>query len=374
VESARTSDINKFTEIKGNPISKVGVFQYLGRSISAECEPDRIYNVYRPAEELSHPDCINSFKLLPLVDDHAMLGVSEDGLLPAEEKGVHGVIGEDVYFDFPYLRSNLKLFSQKLGGIIDAGKKDLSAGYRCLYEKASGVFDGKPFDYIQRSIRGNHLALVDEGRMGRDVAVLDHLTFTIDAKELPIMNKEEIKAVLDEALKPVLDANVKLTERVAKLQAAHDAAEEEEKKATEDADAEEEAAKKAETGEDADEDKDDKKDGMDAAETKKALKETQDALEDFRKNGIKSLMVEASRRDALAEKVSHFIGAFDFKEKTLNEVAVYAADKLDIKAPKGAELAYVEGFLHNREVPKAHKTAEDAKAKSSEIDSYLTAK
>src|SRR5512146_542332 len=64
--SARILDQNGFFEVKRNPISKVGVFPYSGRSIGAE-NPDQIYRVYRPAEELGSAECIESFKLLPFV-------------------------------------------------------------------------------------------------------------------------------------------------------------------------------------------------------------------------------------------------------------------------------------------------------------------
>ena len=76
-ETARVEDINGYITIEKNPISRSGVFQYLGRSIGAP-EPDKIYNVYRPAEEFT-PETIDSFKLLPIVDDHTMLGPQEKG-------------------------------------------------------------------------------------------------------------------------------------------------------------------------------------------------------------------------------------------------------------------------------------------------------
>src|ERR1700722_3410016 len=106
--SAREYDTNGWYEIKGNPISKVGVFPYSGRSISPDLDADKIYHVYRPEEELSHPDCIDSFKLLPWVDTHpqALLGPEETGRVPAEQKGVEGVIGEDVYFKDGVLYGN----------------------------------------------------------------------------------------------------------------------------------------------------------------------------------------------------------------------------------------------------------------------------
>jgi len=98
MDSARVPDINGWPEIRSNPLSKVGVFPYSGRSIPGAPEPDRAYNVLRPAEELSDPECIQSFKLLPWIDNHVMLGKEDDGLMPAEKKGVQGVIGEEVFW------------------------------------------------------------------------------------------------------------------------------------------------------------------------------------------------------------------------------------------------------------------------------------
>ena len=130
---------------------------------------------YSAREELSDDDCIDSFKLIPWVDEHDMLG-DDPGTIAAESKGVEGVIGEEVYFDKDdgTLKGNMKIFSENLKRIIEDGKKELSCGYRCTYEVKSGVFDGEKYDIIQRNMRGNHLATVDEGRMGPEVSVLDN--------------------------------------------------------------------------------------------------------------------------------------------------------------------------------------------------------
>src|SRR5690554_3928966 len=85
--SNRTYDINGWAEIKGNPLSKVGVFPYSGAQISPDLGPDKIYYVYRPEEELNNQETIDSFKLIPWTDDHTMLGKSDEGLTPAELKG-----------------------------------------------------------------------------------------------------------------------------------------------------------------------------------------------------------------------------------------------------------------------------------------------
>ena len=116
--SARQYDLNGWAEIKGNPLSKVGVFPYYGKTIDPSLIPDKIYMVLRPEEELADPETIQSFRLLPWVDDHPdeLFGPEDAGRLPPEKKGIEGVIGEDVFFDSNtgMLRGNIKLFSDNL--------------------------------------------------------------------------------------------------------------------------------------------------------------------------------------------------------------------------------------------------------------------
>lgn len=189
--SARVSDVNGWFEVKRNPISRVGVFDYSGRQLGFKDEPEasRIFKVYRPPEELGNTATLESFKLVPWVDEHAMLGPEAQRVMPsialaAEQKGIQGVIGQDIEFDGDTLYGNVKVFSDAMAALIDSGKKELSAGYRCKYDMTPGthpVFGA--YDAVQRNIRGNHLATVKEGRMGPSVAVMDSFTFTFDAKD-----------------------------------------------------------------------------------------------------------------------------------------------------------------------------------------------
>lgn len=176
-------DHNEFWLIENNPLSKAGVFPYLGKQISDELEPDKVYNVLRPEEELANDEAINGFKLLPIVDEHDMLG-SGDGMVPAENKGVHGVIGENVYSKDGVVYGDLKIFSEHLKDQIESGKKQLSMGYFCDYDLTPGVYNGQPYDAVQKNIRGNHVALVEQGRMGADVRVMDK-KITFDSIDKP---------------------------------------------------------------------------------------------------------------------------------------------------------------------------------------------
>lgn len=122
--SARITDSNGWYTIPNNPISKAGVFPYKGSLIGAS-DPSKIYNVFRPPEELSNKATLDSFKLVPLINDHVMLGKDKPGYVPAEKKGVHGVLGEQIKFDenTGMMLGNIRVFSESLDEAIEFGKE-----------------------------------------------------------------------------------------------------------------------------------------------------------------------------------------------------------------------------------------------------------
>ena len=166
---AKTIDKNGYWFIPHNPISKVGIFDYLGSSISDECEPNKIYKVFRSGETLlaSVPTWDNPPK--PFINDHTMLG---EGFTEIDNRPVQGVITNPVYED-GVLYADITVYSEKLKELIESGKKELSLGYFCKFEKQPGEYDGEPYEYIQTNMVGNHIALVDAGRCGSDVKVFD---------------------------------------------------------------------------------------------------------------------------------------------------------------------------------------------------------
>lgn len=360
--SAQQHDINGFVTIHGNPLSKEGVFEYSGAQIGLTGpDADKIVKVYRPAEELADPECIESFKLIPFVDEHAMLGSEDEGMLPAERKGVQGMVGEDVYFDAPYLRGNLRIVSESLKNAIRHGKVELSPGYRCKYELTPGVWDGQHYDAIQRHIRANHLALVTEGRTGPDVRVLDGMTFTIDAKELAAMADQEvkdqdggerIKALLAE-LKPMLSEQEGVREMLREFGLKMDREDESEgERKMEIAKAE---GEDKDTAPAATEDKE-AKDACKDEDVKAALDAALKRIAKLEKGAAtmdSALVSSIADRDALAGRLSQFVGTFDSARMTVADVAKYGVQKLGIKCPAGAERIALDSWMQGR-TPEQH--------------------
>lgn len=166
-------DRSNFWLVRNNPIIKTGVFPYLGRQIGPECEPEKIYNVLRPEEELFSDTAISSFNLIPITVGHALLGSRAEGFVPPEEKGVDGTTGENSKRQGDKVINDIKLYSERIKDEIQNGKKELSAGYFCDFVPERGVWNGRHYDFVQRNIAGNHIALVEKGRNGADVRVMD---------------------------------------------------------------------------------------------------------------------------------------------------------------------------------------------------------
>lgn len=369
--SARTSDINGYIDIADNPISKIGVFPYLGSQMGLK-DPalaGRVFMVLRPEEELSDPECIKSFQLLPFVDEHAMLGAEDKGGLPAERKGVQGFIGEQVRYERPYLRGNIRIVSESMKNTIDSGKIELSPGYRCIYDLTTGVWEGQNYDAVQRRIRGNHLALVDEGRTGADVAVLDAMTFTIDTKEFGPMAEEnpagteDIKSLLAK-LKPLLKEQSDMAAALAELgitmpgatPAVTEEVIDEDPAKLPGAATDEDPAKLPAAATDEEPKMAEIAAAMDSMS--KLLKglTTQVAALQIAQTGMDAALVAGiAERDELAKNLSNFVGTFDSARMTTGQVAEYGCKQLGIPTVKGQELGALKAWMHGREAP--HKRA-----------------
>ena len=206
--SARKVDENGFLFVKGCPISSFGIFDYSAGQLGLPGDPNRIVKVYRPESAVNDPETLESFKNVPFIIDHEMLSGFEGddaGASAPEDKGIDGVLTSNVYYDAPWMRGDLKIFSRQAQQALRKKKRDLSLGYSCDFELKPGVFDGQPYEVVQTNMRGNHIALVDEGRVPGarvlDGLCFDHLNFDVrPSDEGSIMKKGKRSAAADNAV------------------------------------------------------------------------------------------------------------------------------------------------------------------------------
>ena len=189
--------VNGYLRVADNPFTREQVAQYRGREIpngeANGLKPNEIYNVYRPASELSKPETIASLKEIPLLLEHA----TYDPQNPPKER-VIGAAGSNPVWEAPYLKNSLTFHNAKAIHLLESGAmKELSLGY--YYDpvfKKGTTKDGQSYDVIMTNIRANHIALVEEGRAGPDVAVHDSKPKDFN-KGLQSMDKDENNAVTD---------------------------------------------------------------------------------------------------------------------------------------------------------------------------------
>ncbi len=170
-ETARHFDVDGRMHVKISNISKSNVCPYYGREIPNSeqmgLEPDKMYRLWRAPDELLKS--LPTWNNLPLLDGHVATSADK----PQKDRVV-GSTGTDAGFSDPYLTNSLVIWDGGAIALVEANKqRELSCGYRYVADMTPGTIDGEEYDGVMRSIVGNHVALVEEGRAGSDVLVGD---------------------------------------------------------------------------------------------------------------------------------------------------------------------------------------------------------
>lgn len=169
--SARSIDENGFLHVGGSHITKATVNPYYGREIpnwqDAGLDPDKVYYGLRDPKELQAS--LKTWEGLPLHIEHHIDSADEPEKLTRV-----GAVGTGAVWNPPYVDAPLTVWD---GGAIDAIEdgsfRELSCAYRYDPDFTPGTYEGINYDFVMRNIRGNHVALVEEGRAGPDVVVAD---------------------------------------------------------------------------------------------------------------------------------------------------------------------------------------------------------
>lgn len=158
-----------FLKVPGR-VARTGIQDYLASELGLDGNPLRIVKVYRPEEEVFSSDSLASYAGVDVTDDHP------DGLVTSKTfKSVTvGTVVESGVKDGDYVVANLIIKDETAIKNIESGKSELSAGYTAEYVNEPGVTaDGVEYEFIQRDIRINHVALVDKARAGAMARIFD---------------------------------------------------------------------------------------------------------------------------------------------------------------------------------------------------------
>ena len=273
------------------PICRTGTQEYLPQEIGVE-EDKPIITALRTPAEVFKPAAIASFEGKPVTDEHPPVALDSSNY-SAYTKGAVQNVRRGTGEDDDKLVCDIVIYDSTLISKVEAGKREISCGYDCKYIPNG---DGT---YHQAGIIGNHVAIVDSGRAGHDVAIKDakpkggkrmakksilqrmFASFVKDAEPEEI--QEAAKAVSDaengpdkapdapdtgkdDDLQEVMDAIDALNERISNITASRNEAPDD----TEDADPDEEGPDNATESLDALEDQlspDDEEEGDDTQDS-----------------------------------------------------------------------------------------------------------
>lgn len=220
-----------FLKVPGR-VARTGIQEYLARELGLDGDPMRVVRVYRPEDEVFNDASLSTYDASDVTNNHPHALVTA-----ATYKGLAvGVVRGPGRRDGDFVVCDLIVKDQKTIDEINSGKCELSAGYTAIYDHSPGVTeDGHAYDFIQREIRINHVAIVDRARAGANARVFDHnpggntmpvLITTDSGRSVDVADPANAQVVadsFDRLLKRATDAESKAD----KAQAAADKASEE---------------------------------------------------------------------------------------------------------------------------------------------------
>lgn len=289
LDSVRHYDKNNHLIVDKTIITKAAVNPYRGDSIprwkELGLDPNKEYMLLRDPEELRKS--LDTFKGLQLLKRHIPVDASQP-----EKESTIGSIGTDITMDDEgRVWSSLRVFDQEgIDYIESKALGELSAGYAYDAVMKSGTFNGVPYDGIMTNIHGNHVAIVERGRIGSDAIIADSIEGQLMAKNVVL--KKGSLAKLREQLG--MDSAEDLKKVILAVHGSL-ALDEDDKKAEDEDDKKAEDEDDVEIVEDSEDDKaKDEDDGEKADKERKALEKTDKDDREAKKYDKKEMAQDAA--------------------------------------------------------------------------------
>jgi hypothetical protein len=169
-------------------IARTGVQQYFAGELGmTEYAADKVLDVHRMPEDVFHPDTLASFEAATVTFNHPAQWVTADNwrqLAHGHLQNVRRGVGDQAHL----MMCDMLITDAATIKLVQDGLREVSCGYDCVYIRNS---DG---NLCQTEIRGNHLAIVPQGRCGSECSIKD-AAMKIKDKITALFSKASIDAL-----------------------------------------------------------------------------------------------------------------------------------------------------------------------------------
>ncbi|MGE7132649.1 DUF2213 domain-containing protein [Lysinibacillus xylanilyticus] len=192
------------------PITRPGVFPYQRQDGTVQMEA-------KLPEDIFSDRTIYSARSKPVTDGHPDVPVTVDNY----QSYAKGMSHTDSRVEDFKLYISLTVTDKALIEKIHDGYNEISIGFLSDVVAESGTYNGDQYEYVQRNVEINHIAIVEKGRAGPEVAIRsDSDAWQIDEKggntEMVKIKIEGTEYEVDPAVKTYIDA-LKAKEETAKV-------------------------------------------------------------------------------------------------------------------------------------------------------------
>lgn len=214
-------------------VTNVGVFTYRNADGTVHTE-------LRLPEEVFADASLDSLKMKPLTNNHPTELVTPENIkqyqvgslgdnpgTTTQLKSWDGYNRREELTDGYHVAIDMCITEENAINDVINGKRALSCGYTCDLEKAAdgAKWCGVEYDYIQRNIRYNHVAIVDSARAGDEAKIrMDSGAWVLDSNNNinkggnELMKTIKLDGVEYQAEAPVIAALTKAQERADKAE------------------------------------------------------------------------------------------------------------------------------------------------------------
>ncbi len=149
-------------------VARTGVQEYLASELGlTDRNPNDIIKVERPECSVFEQASLDSYVGTDVTIEHPSTMVNAESF----DRVSKGVITSAGKREGDFVVVDMIIKSRDAITAVESGKVQLSAGYTAIYDEAP---KDSPFDFIQREIRINHVALVDRARAGAQARLFDN--------------------------------------------------------------------------------------------------------------------------------------------------------------------------------------------------------